>query len=119
VKIKTSIGQHPVVNYLSTFTNDEIMEGKKHLLNKWRRDPSKPLTETVRSPSPGRRGGDASNFKIDVNETGAGHGDSKQGLEETKASGLLGTAGHSTALLPKARAPGGIWLAQSDFPHAF
>ena len=24
VKIKTSIGKHPVINYLSTFTNDEI-----------------------------------------------------------------------------------------------
>lgn len=22
-------------------------------------------------------------------------------------------------MLPKSRAPGGIWLAQSDFPHAF
>jgi hypothetical protein len=41
VKIKTSIGKHPVINYLSTFTNDEIQEGKKHLINKWRRDPSK------------------------------------------------------------------------------
>jgi hypothetical protein len=43
VKIKTSIGKHPVINYLSTFTNDEIQEGKKHLVNRWRRDPSKPL----------------------------------------------------------------------------
>jgi|TARA_B110000285_G_scaffold195505_1_gene225831 hypothetical protein len=41
IKIKTSIGKHPVINYLSTFTNDEIMEGKKHLINRWRRDPSK------------------------------------------------------------------------------
>ena len=120
VKIKTSIGQHPVINYLSTFTNDEIMEGKKHLLNRWRRDPSKPLAEAGRSPSPVRRGGgDASSFKIDVAEAHAGHGDSKHGLEDTKASGLHGSAGHSTALQPKARAPGGIWLAQADFPHAF
>ena len=39
VKIKTSIGKHPVIDYLSTFTNDEIQEGKKHLINRWRRDP--------------------------------------------------------------------------------
>jgi hypothetical protein len=65
VKIKTSIGKHPVVDYLSTFTNDEVMEGKKHLLNHWRRDPAKPL----RAASPGRRGGgEAGNFKLDITE---------------------------------------------------
>lgn len=56
VKIKTSIGKHPVINYLSTFTNDEIMEGKKHQINRWRRDPSKPVQMPNRSPSP-KRGG--------------------------------------------------------------
>lgn len=69
VKIKTSIGKHPVINYLSTFTNDEIMEGKKHSINKWRRDPSKPKALPGKTTSPGKRGGDAGKFKIDVNET--------------------------------------------------
>ena len=57
VKIKTSIGKHPVINYLSTFTNDEIQEGKKHKINKWRRDPSKPvvLPYNNRSPSPNKK----------------------------------------------------------------
>lgn len=53
VKIKTSIGKHPVINYLSIFTNDEIIEGKKHLINKWRRDPSKPLHQPKISPKKG------------------------------------------------------------------
>lgn len=71
VKIKTSIGKHPVINYLSTFTNDEIMEGKKHLINRWKYDPSKPaVTQPYRSPSPGKRGhGESTKFKIDMNET--------------------------------------------------
>ena len=56
VKIKTSIGKHPVINYLSTFTNDEIQEAKKHLINRWRRDPSKPVVLPFRSPSPNKRG---------------------------------------------------------------
>jgi hypothetical protein len=68
VKIKTSIGKHPVINYLSTFTNDEIQEGKKHLINKWRRDPSKTIISPLRSPSPKRREyGSAGKFKIDIN----------------------------------------------------
>ena len=72
VKIKTSIGKHPVINYLSTFTNDEIQEGKKHLVNRWRRDPSKPLVQPYRSPSPKKTGaGDANRFKIDINEANA------------------------------------------------
>lgn len=83
VKIKTSIGKHPVINYLSTFTNDEIIEGKKHLLNRWRRDPSKPVAQPHRSPSPGKRGGgEAGHFRIDVNEAQPGQGEDKQDAGE-------------------------------------
>jgi hypothetical protein len=39
LKIKTSVGHYPVMNYLSTFTNDEVQEGKKCLLNHIRRPP--------------------------------------------------------------------------------
>lgn len=123
VKIKTSIGKHPVINYLSTFTNDEIMAGKKHLINRWRRDPSKPDVIAYRSPSPGKRGGgEAGKFKIDVNETGAGHTRVEDQQENADfKTPAKGRAPQDTthALIPKPRAPGGIWLAQSDFPHAF
>ena len=37
IKIKTSVGRYPVVNYLSAFTSDEITEGKRCLLNHLRR----------------------------------------------------------------------------------
>lgn len=53
---------------MSTFTNDEITEGKKHLLNRWRRDPSKPVVLPYRSPSPGKRGHDGTAFKLDISE---------------------------------------------------
>ena len=39
IKIKTSVGKYPVMNYLSQFTNDEIWEAKKCLLNHIRRPP--------------------------------------------------------------------------------
>lgn len=121
VKIKTSIGKHPVINYLSTFTNDEIIEGKKHLINRWRRDPSKPMTMPTRSPSPGKRGHGASgSFKIDVTETQA---QPKEPVAEadamktpSKGAQVIDTG---NALIPKTRAAGGIWLTQSDFPSAF
>jgi len=118
VKIKTSIGKHPVINYLSTFTNDEVMEGKKHLLNRWRRDPVRPWP--ARSPSPGRRGaGEAARFKLDVNEAQPGSEEVKQDGAEPKTPSKPGQAGSGPALQPRPRAPGGIWLTQSDFPHAF
>jgi hypothetical protein len=125
VKIKTSIGKHPVINYLSTFTNDEIMEGKKHLINRWRRDPSKPVVVPYRSPSPAKRGGgEAGRFKIDVNETAGSQAreEDQPKAEQNEALKTPGKGAHqdtSNALLPKSRAPGGIWLAESDFPHAF
>jgi hypothetical protein len=72
VKLKTSIGKHPVINYLSTFTNDEIMDGKKHLLNHWRRDPSKPAVVPLRGVSPSTaKKGDAGRFKIDIADVGS------------------------------------------------
>ena len=72
VKIKTSIGKYPVINYLSIFTNDEIIEVKKYFINRWRRDPSKPMTMPMRSPSLGKREhGESGKFKIEFTETQA------------------------------------------------
>lgn len=114
VKIKTSIGKHPVINYLSTFTNDEITEGKKHLLNRWRRDPSKPVVQN-RSPSPGKRPAGGEHFKLEVSEAKTIQEEHQDAAEPHTPS----KAASAGALQPKPRAPGGIWLAQSDFPFAF
>lgn len=76
-----------------------------------------------RSPSPGRRGpGESGKFKIDINATsqGADAQDAAPGDMKTPAKGINGGAvDTSNALIPKTRAPGGIWLNRSDFPHAF
>lgn len=37
LQIKTAITRYPTINYVQPFTNEEIMEGKKCLLNHMRR----------------------------------------------------------------------------------
>lgn len=78
-----------------------------------------------RSPSPGKRGGgESTKFKIDVNSAGnaedaqdtAVPGDALKTPAKGTGGGVVDT---SNALIPKPRAAGGIWLNQSDFPHAF
>ena len=49
LKVKTSVGGYPVMNYVSPFTNDEISTGKRCHLNGWRRPP-KPKTNVMDSP---------------------------------------------------------------------
>ena len=115
VKIKTSVGNHPVINYLSPFTNDEIVEAKKHLINHWRRDPSKP---TVRQGSPAKKPGQA-RFKIDLTEAQAEQPADANQDEAVPADDTQSVKGASQALLPKTRGQGGIWLTQNDFPSAF
>lgn len=66
VKIKTSVGRFPVINYLSPFTSDEITEAKKCLLNHIRR----PYGTELLSPSPFRqeqfRHGSVGKFTLNV-----------------------------------------------------
>ena len=105
------------------------MDGKKHLLNRWRRDPSKPIVSPYRSPSPGKRGvGETGKFKIDVTEalqiSAADESKEKELTQEQQQVLKTPRTGPkivdtSNALQPKPRAMGGIWLTQSDFPHAF
>ena len=76
-----------------------------------------------RSPSPGKRGGgEVGKFKIDINSTSV-NGDAQDaapGDMKTPAKGISGgVVDTSNALIPKTRAPGGIWLNRTDFPHAF
>jgi hypothetical protein len=40
------------------------------LINKWRRDPSKQITQQFKSLSPKKGAGNTSAFKIDINEAG-------------------------------------------------
>lgn len=68
IKLKTAIGKHPTINYISSFTHDEIIEAKKHKINHWRRDPSKPLfTPREKSGSP-RKKAEGARFKIEMTD---------------------------------------------------
>lgn len=94
--------------------------GKKHLLNRWRRDPSKPEVLPHRSASPGKRpAAEAGQFKLDVSEAKPAQIEEQQDAAEPKTPSKRAGGSAAEVLQPRLRAPGGIWLAQTDFPHAF
>ena len=114
MKIKTSVGRYPVINYVSQFTAEEIHEAKRCLLNLLKRaqgaiSPHSPFA------SPDKKKGRAGRFALNVQ---AAYGDSEQVLKEEQAQ-------HSEeekkegGLEPKSRAPGGVWVRASDIPHSF
>ena len=70
VKIKTSVGRYPVMNYLSAFTNDEITEGKKCILNHMRR----PLEAEMPLPSPTTHTKGVTGGKFTLNVQSLEHG---------------------------------------------
>ena len=39
LQLKTAVTRYPTINYVQPFTNDEIMSGKKCLMNHMRRTP--------------------------------------------------------------------------------
>jgi len=105
------VGHYPVLTYLSPFTTDEIQEGKRCLLNNWRRPPDAP-----RSPM---RFKDSENKEFQLNvlsletpQKGASQVNATQeeNKEEEKEVQIQE---------PKTRAAGGVWLLSSDFPHCF
>lgn len=110
IKIKTSVGHYPVMNYLSTFTNDEITEGKRCLLNRMRRpfEAEKPESPTakVQHQHKHHQGFQLNVQALDVNNANETNLDHKE--EEKKV-----------LVEPKTRAAGGVWLLASDFPHSF
>jgi hypothetical protein len=61
LQIKTAVTRYPTINYVSPFTNEEIMEGKRCLLNHYKRTPEseaaiKRLQINAASPSKRRKG---------------------------------------------------------------
>jgi len=107
VKIKTSCGRYPVMNYISQFTAEEIHEAKKCMLNLLRR----PLGY-VGSPnaSPEKRKGRTGGFSLAVHATDeVAEKKEEQPNEEEKKE----------LVEPKTRAPGGVWVSASDIPFSF
>lgn len=116
IKIKTSVGRYPVMNYLSQFTADEIAEAKRCLLNHMRR-PLEP--EIMISPTSTtkhqRMAGEHGAFHLNVQALdNNAQNQSQQQLEEVKQE-----EEKKPLIEPMTRAAGGVWIASSDFPHSF
>jgi hypothetical protein len=61
------VGKYPVMNYLSQFTNDEIQEGKRCLLNHIRRAPEpEKFPESPMSLKANRGGAEAGVFHLNI-----------------------------------------------------
>jgi hypothetical protein len=65
VKIKTSVGRYPVINYVSQFTAEEIQEAKKCLLNLLRR-PAGSISPHSPFASPEKKRGRAGKFALNL-----------------------------------------------------
>jgi hypothetical protein len=101
---------------VSPFSNDEIYEGKRCLLNHWRRTPVAELARQQlieRTASPKKRtGGTHTKFNLNVHST---HDpDYGQHVPQTTID-----FNEKPEVKPRPRALGGIWISSSDFPHAF
>ncbi len=110
IKIKTSVGRYPVINYVSQFTAEEIHEAKKCLLNLMKR-PAGSISPHSPYASPEKKRGRAGKFALNLQ---AAQGDSEPvKTEEPPAEE------EKKDIEPKSRAPGGVWVRASDFPHSF
>ena len=113
VKIKTSAGRYPVINYISQFTADEIYEGKKCLLNQLRR-PHGLAANSSPFASPEKRRGRKANFSLNIHATDEASPDKKAAAEEQQNE-----EEKKQLVEPQSRSTGGVWIATSDIPHSF
>ena len=127
--------RYPTINYIQPFTNDEIMAGKKCILNHMRRTEE---AERARqhhieiSSAKKRRVTSKSRFQLNVKDaTNATMQLDSEIANETKQADANNAAVNSDGngeeedkkqneeLKPRQRALGGVWIESSDFPHAF
>ena len=114
IKIKTSVGNYPVLNVNPPFTNNEIKLAKKCILNEWTEPPNEDDDKSKASPN---KAGDK-DFKIEMspvkeNEENKGENEKQEdeGEGQEKEKPMI--------YEPRTRAPGGIWLQAGDFPFCF
>ena len=121
LQIKTAITRYPTINYVSPFTYDEIMEGKRCLLNHYKRTPEAEATRRRNiqlSVSPSKKKKSKLNLTMHnvdddntsmMNATKANLGVTEEDMQFNKEDEKK----------PKQRSLGGVWLNTSDFPHSF
>ena len=75
LQIKTAVTRYPTINYVQPFTNEEIMEGKKCLLNHIKRTPKAEmarLTAIEMTSAKKKRGmSKGKSFAINIEKTSA------------------------------------------------
>lgn len=109
IKIKTSVGNFPILNVNPPFTNKEIKLANKCKLNGWTEPPPEfSLNATLQKPVQK----DRKNFKLDVSPIK--EEDPQEKIDETKEP-----EDKPQVLDPKTRSAGGLWLQAADFPFCF
>lgn len=134
LQLKTAVTRYPTINYVQPFTNEEIMTGKKCLLNHMRRTPEAEKARQTAieiSSAKKRRTTSKNRFTLNVRETNVtDKGEQEVANAEVRAAaeanGAAGEDGNpdeegdgQEELKPRQRAMGGVWIETSDFPHAF
>ena len=126
LQLKTAVTRYPTINYVQPFTNEEIMAGKKCLLNHMRRTPEAEKARQLQieiSSAKKRRVTSKSRFTLNVRDTNLTLDD----IHEAKHTDLHNIANDdmnpgdegNKDLKPRQRALGGVWIDSHDFPHAF
>ena len=114
IKIRTSVGNYPILNVNPPFTNSEIKLANKCRLNGWERPPPELDPNFVPEQIAAKPTKD---FKLDItpikeeNEKGDKVEENKEEDEEKVEE--------KKPFEPRTRAPGGIWLQAGDFPFCF
>lgn len=113
VKIKTSVGRYPSINYISLFTADEIHEAKKCLLNLLKRPIGTYAPGSPYASPDKKRGKQGGAFALNIQTA------SQESPDRHPAAVAEDDAGKRELADPKTRAPGGVWVEAGDFPHSF
>jgi len=73
INLKTAVTRYPTINYISPFSNDEIFEGKRCLMNHWRRNQqAEAVRQQIieRTASPKKKQTTNSKFNLNLQATG-------------------------------------------------
>lgn len=114
IKIRTSVGNYPIMNVNPPFTNSEIKLANKCRLNSWEKPPPEFDPNFIPEQNPAKL---TTDFKLNISlikeESEKGDKvDENEGEGEEKRE-------ENKVFEPRTRAPGGIWLQASDFPFCF
>ena len=129
LQIKTAVTRYPTINYIQPFTNEEIMEGKKCLLNHMKRtQKAEAVRQHMIEMSTAKKrhlSGSKQKFSLNVREAALPATPERAITptknEERKSSEVPDGEGEAKNELkqPRKRAPGGVWIESKDFPYAF